>query len=369
MTGERTADEVTTRVEVASVHVLGPASTAGSPAGGTPPNAGGSAVMTRVIKSPIEALAVGELDLRFAELRLFCPKRLERLKASVKREGIRQPLLAATEVETGRCVVIDGFKRVRVARELGIKHLSVSLLALDGPAALAMMVRANVAQHGMSALEEGWVVRRLCREHGLTQVKAGEALEREQSWVSHRLRLVEHLEEQLQKDLKLGLITPSVARELGRLPRAEQMRTADVVREQGLLSRQAARLVRCLLATGDPAARRAILADPGRSIAAGAPTTPARTVDSRLTAGANQLRQSLLWFEGAASRLGSRLLSHGERDLGGEAARILAPLLSQARAAGNRTLALLNKVGGPRRKAWDEPSQMPSAPAQGGADA
>lgn len=338
------------------------------PIASAPPSASGSLAMTRVITAAVEAVPIEELDLRFASLRLFYPTQLERLQASVKRDGIRQPVLAATEVEAARCVLIDGFKRVRVARELGVPCLNASLLALDGPAALAMMVRANAAQRGMSALEEGWVVRRLCREHGLTQAKVGTLLEREQSWVSHRLRLVEHLEEQLQEDLRLGLMTPSVARELGRLPRAEQMRTAEVVREQGLLSRQATRLVRCLLGTEDPAVRRAILADPGRwaAAASAAPAQP-RALDSRLTVGGNQLRQSLLCFEGAASRLGSRLLSHGAQDLSGEAARVLAPLLRQARTAGSRALALLNEVsgGGVARSAV----ARPSAPDQGVANA
>jgi ParB/RepB/Spo0J family partition protein len=324
--------------------------------------------MTRVITAPVEALPIEELDLRFASLRLFYPTQLERLLASVKREGIRQPVLAATEVEAARRVVVDGFKRVRVARELGMTRLNASLVALDGPAALALMVRANAAQRGMSALEEGWVVRRLCREHGLTQAKAGMLLEREQSWVSHRLRLVEQLEEQLQEDLRLGLMAPSVARELGRLPRTEQMRTAEVVREQGLLSRQATRLVRCLLATDDPAARRAILADPGRWVA-GAPaaTGQERALDRRLTAGGNELRQSLLCFEGAASRLASRLLSHGGQGLSGEGARILAPLLRQARTTGSRAVTLLDEVsGGGARGAVAGPSAsgVANAPPQ-----
>jgi ParB-like chromosome segregation protein Spo0J len=322
--------------------------------------------MTRVITGPVEELAIEELDLRFSSLRLVYPTQLERLLVSVKRDGIRQPVLAATEVEVTRRVLIDGFKRVQVARELGVARLNVTLLALDGPAALAMLVRANAAQRGMSALEEGWVVRRLCREHGLTQAQTGMLLEHEQSWVSHRLRLVEQLEEQLQQDLRLGLMTPSVARELGRLPRGEQLRAVEVVREQGLLCHQVARLVRSLLATDEPAARRAILADPARWLAGGPAASPQRAGDPRLSAGGNELRRCLLRFEGSASRLGSRLLSHAGQDLSGEAARLLAPLLRQARTAGSRAVALLDEVtgGGPR-----DVVARPSAKDQGVANA
>ena len=324
------------------------------------PRASEPAAMTRVITAGVEAISLEELDLRFGCLRLFYPVQVERLRVSIKRDGVRQPVLSASEVEVGRHVLVDGFKRVRVARELGIERLDMRSLAIDGPAALALMVRANAAQRGMSALEEGWVVRRLCREHGLTQAKAGALLDRQQSWVSLRLRLVAQLEEQLQEVLRLGLLTPSVARELGRLPRAEQMRTAEVVRERGLLSRQATRLVHCLLATDAPAARRAILADPGRFVArAPAAPGPGRTLDRRLTVGGNELRQSALCFEGAASRLASRLLSHASEDLGGEGARILSPLLRQARAAGSRAVTLLDGASGIPRSAPEE--QAPGA--------
>ena len=218
--------------------------------------------MTRVITTPVVQVAVDDLDLRFAPLRLVSPAQVASLSASVRREGIRQPVLAASEVEPQCHVLVDGFKRVRVARELGIARLSATLLAIDGPMALCTMLRANAPHKGLSALEEGWIVRRLCRDHGLTQVKAGALLSHEQSWASHRLRLVEQLEEELQEDLRLGLLAPAVARELGRLPRAFQIAAATAVREHGLLSRQAARLVRNLLSTADPRMRQEILADP-----------------------------------------------------------------------------------------------------------
>jgi ParB-like chromosome segregation protein Spo0J len=305
-------------------------------------------MMTRVI----EEVAIEELDLRFASLRLTSPAELVRLKASVEREGIRQPVLAATEVEPGRRVLLDGFKRVRVARELQIPRLPTTLLAVDAPTALALMLRSNAAHRGMSALEEGWIVRTLCREHGLTQRSAGALLERDQSWVCQRLRLVEQLDDALKDDLRLGLLPPAVARELGRLPQALQMRAAKVVREQGLTSRQAARLVQKLVATDDPRVRQEVLADPLR-FTAPVPDEKATKApaDPRLTAGGNDLRCSLLGWEGAAWRLGRSLMTHAPTGLHAGEKRILSPLIAQALAAGRRTSERLEQVvepsGGP----------------------
>lgn len=318
-------------------------------------DSGEMVLMTRVITERVEQVVLDELDLRLASLRLLHPAEVARLRASVVRDGMLQPVLAATKVEPGRRVLVDGFKRVRVARELGLAHLTTSLLALDGPMALAMMLRSNAAQRGMCALEEGWVMRRLCREHGLTQAQAGAMVGHEQSWVCHRLRLVEQLAEELQSDLRLGLLAPAVARELGRLPSGLQINAARAVREHGLLSRQAARLAQRLLATDDPRERREVLADPLRYLAIepAEQTANASKTDSRLSPGGNDLRKSLLGFEGAAFRLGRSVMSHAPKGLRGEEARILTPLLGQATTAGRRILTQLDDVSHGRSRARD----------------
>lgn len=65
-------------------------------------------------------------------------------------------------------------------------------------------------------------MRSLCRDHRLTPVEVGKALRRDKSWVSRRLMLAERLEGVLQDDIRLGLLAPTVARELASLPRGNQ---------------------------------------------------------------------------------------------------------------------------------------------------
>jgi ParB-like chromosome segregation protein Spo0J len=265
----------------------------------------------------------------------------------VRSEGIRQPVLAAIAVEPGRRVLVDGFKRVRVARKLQISRLAVSLLPLDAPAALAAMLRSNAAHQGMTALEEGWIAHTMCRDYGLTQASAGALLGHEQSWVCRRLRLVEQLEDTLKDDLRLGLLPPAVAQELVRLPRGQQERTAQVVREHGLSSRQAARLVQKLAATDDPRVRGEVLADPLRSIAASGELVAKAPVDPRLSVGGNDVRRSLLGWEGAAWRLARSLMTHAPTGFRAQDRRLLAPTVRQALTAGRRTLERLEQVAAP----------------------
>jgi hypothetical protein len=59
--------------------------------------------------APRDEVAIGELDQRFASLRLVAPEELGRVRASIERMGILSPVLVATAVEATRVVLVDGF--------------------------------------------------------------------------------------------------------------------------------------------------------------------------------------------------------------------------------------------------------------------
>jgi hypothetical protein len=117
------------------------------------------------------------------------------------------------------------------------------------------------------------------------------------------------------------------------------------VREQGLSSRQTARLVQTLVATEDPRVRLEVLADPLRFVVS-APAEPAvkAKTDPRLSAGGNDLQRSLLVWEGAAWRLSRSLISHAPTGLRAEDLRVLASSIGQAVTSGRRTLERLEQL-------------------------
>src|SRR5688572_23140068 len=141
-----------------------------------------------------EEVAIAELDQRYATLRLASPEELGRVRASIERMGILSPVLVATAVEAARVVIVDGFKRVRIAMDRGDTAMWVRRAAIDAMGAKVAMVAANAGHSGLSDLEEAWIVRSLCRDHRMTQVEVGKALRRDKSWVSRRLMLAERLE-------------------------------------------------------------------------------------------------------------------------------------------------------------------------------
>jgi ParB-like chromosome segregation protein Spo0J len=290
-----------------------------------------------------DEVAITALDQRYASLRLVSPEELVRVRTSIERMGILSPVLVATGVEAAQVVVVDGFKRVRIATDRGDQLMWVRRAALDAMGAKVAMLGANAGHSGLCELEEAWIVRSLCRDHLLTQVEVGKALRRDKSWVCRRLMLAERLEGALQDDIRLGLLSPTVARELARLPRGNQVPMAATIRAHELTSKQAHRIVTELLRTSDPAARAEVLADPLRYL--GALELPTKVAeDPRLGTSGNDVRRSLLQVGGAADRLARTVTRHAPIGLVGDDARILGPLVARTLRASHEATALLEQL-------------------------
>ena len=74
----------------------------------------------------------------------------------------------------------------------------------------------------------------LVREDGLSQVQVAELLERHKSWVCRRLALLERLSDECREDLRLGLLSPTMARQLTRLPAGNQAEVVAAARREHL---------------------------------------------------------------------------------------------------------------------------------------
>ena len=306
--------------------------------------------LTRTMAT-LETLPLDELDDRFASLRLMSPTEMTRLRASVEREGVRQPVVVSTGVERERYVLLDGFKRVRILREQGASEVPATLVTLDATASKAAIVTCNAPHRGLSDLEEAWIVQSLCRGHRVSQVDVGRLLSHHKSWVCRRLKLAEHLEESVQDDIRLGLLSSSTARELARLPRGNQQEVAQAVRDGGLTSRQAAQLVTLLLQTDEPDARRAILDDPARYI----PVPESHktvALDPRLSSGGNEIRRGLLSLRQSSRRLSQALQAFAPAGLSVQDGPVLLPLVEgvhhEQREMETRLLRLLGESASPR---------------------
>jgi ParB/RepB/Spo0J family partition protein len=216
--------------------------------------------------------------------------------------GLYMPVLASDRVQQDAMVLVDGFKRVRGALALGLSEVLVQVVRLDAVAAAAAILASNCGACGLTQVEEALIVQELHRQHGLTQTEIAARLDRHKTWVCRRVQLLEALHVEVLEDVRVGLVTPAVAREVVRLPRGNQPSMARAAHEHRLTSREAGRLVDVLRAT--PVEERpAVLADPRAHLPAALDDSDLRRRDPRLGAAGNWLRFQLLRMESAANQI------------------------------------------------------------------
>jgi ParB/RepB/Spo0J family partition protein len=288
-----------------------------------------------------ERVALEQLDERYAELRLSRPGLVAALRRSIERDGQLRPLLVNLERE-GKLAVLDGLKRLRALRELGHPQAEVRVVELDEPAARAAMLAYNAPHGGLCELEQAWVVRSLVRGCGLQQRQVAELLDRHRSWICRRLALAERLDESVQQDVRLGLVSTTMARELARLPRGNQAPVALTARQQGLSCRQTATLVEHALGCRDARALDALLRDPWQRLASSQRPSPAR--DPRLGQEAEALRQRLLALERSARLLHESLPQAALSSLVPEELGVLGELAASTREHSQQAIGRLDAL-------------------------
>lgn len=274
---------------------------------------------------------LARLDERYGELRVVQPHREAVIEKSLRQLGQLMPLVAVERQDD--LAVVDGFKRLHAAQQLSFEALEVRVLELSEQAAVAVVYGLNRDGRGMSDFEQALVVRALCRTHGLAQVEAAMLLGHHKSWISRRLSLVEQLDEQVQQDLRVGLVSTSVARELLRLPRGNQAEVAQSVWRHGLTVRDATLLVTLFEKTNDRRAQQTLLDQPAAALSQqrGHPAVP--PYDPRLSVETNRLRRRMVSVLESNTRLGLELSSANPASWNEPERSVLAPLMARCRRA------------------------------------
>jgi ParB-like chromosome segregation protein Spo0J len=270
----------------------------------------------------VEIATLGE---RLSALRLCEADALTAMRRSFEQHG--QLCALTLFVEPGGLEIVDGFKRVRAARALGW----TTLLAHVGEvSAVEAKLRIHELHdgHGLTELEEAWLVRSLYREDGMSQPEIARRLHRHKTWVWRRLMLVEALDPLVQADVRIGLIAPRAAAEISRLPRGNQRAASAVVVRRGLTVRQTEALVEAVLTERDPAARQALLArrlDERAPALAPRPARPTRLARSDV----DRMSLDILRMLEIAARLEARLLATPLETLAPAAAELIAAALAR----------------------------------------
>lgn len=134
-----------------------------------------------------EEVEISSLDLRYESYRLKSPRTEKALLASILEQGIRDPLQGAGK--NGLRILLNGFKRLRCAKKLGIEIVPYSSLGNDEPLAIIELLRIANAK-SLSILEQAKLIDELKTVHHMSTSEIADLLERSKAWVSMRAGII-----------------------------------------------------------------------------------------------------------------------------------------------------------------------------------
>ncbi|MGO9107890.1 MAG: ParB/RepB/Spo0J family partition protein [Thermoguttaceae bacterium] len=294
----------------------------------------------------IRWIALETIGERYRRYRLPDAAAEAAMMGSLSRYGQLSPLAVCLREE--KAEVLDGFKRVAAARTLpAISSLQARLVEVDEPTAKAIILGLNGIGGRMKELEEAWIVQALVREDGLSQLQVAELLQRHKSWVCRRLALLERLAEECREDLRLGLLSPTMARQLTRLPAGNQVEVVAAARREHLTAAEMHGMVDLIVAcTGRPQVEF-ILHEPRRALRqAQVESLPAW--DPRLSAAGNRVLRQLGHLLDGLGRMENWLRHKGRADLAPCDRGVLSPSFGRlgrdARSVAELTEDLLTEI-------------------------
>jgi ParB-like chromosome segregation protein Spo0J len=287
-----------------------------------------------------QPLPLDELGERYRRYRLADPSAETAMAWSLSRYGQLAPVTACRR--DGRAELLDGFKRRAAAAQIAWPTLSVRVLELDERRAKAAIFGLNSVGCRPRELEEAWLVQALVREDGLSQLEAAELLGRHKSWVCRRLALLERLCDAAQAELRVGVLSVGLARQLTRLPMGNQAAVLTAARRSTLTMTEVQGVIE-LLRGATPEQEALLLQDPRAALvqAAGVPG-PVR--DPRLSPAGNRLARQLGLLLDLLSRLENWQRHPGLAELKRDDRRLLAPQFARLARDARSVAALVEEL-------------------------
>ncbi|MDP1651530.1 MAG: ParB/RepB/Spo0J family partition protein [Rhodocyclaceae bacterium] len=188
-------------------------------------------------------LSIGDLQPgKYQPRTRMDPGSLEDLAASIKAQGLIQPISVRPVGGSGRFEIIAGERRWRAAQIAGLIEVPVLIRDIPDDAALAMSLIENIQREDLNPLEEAAGLQRLIDEFGMTHQQAADAVGRSRSATTNLLRLLQ-LAKPAQDLLMAGDIEMGHARAILAAPKNEQGRLAAEVADKGYSVRETERRV------------------------------------------------------------------------------------------------------------------------------
>lgn len=174
----------------------------------------------------------------FQPRREFAPEQLVELEASIRENGLLQPLVVRPRTpatpDGADWELIAGERRWRAIRRLEWTEVAVVVKEIDDRAMLVLAIVENIQRAELSPLDEAAGYQKLIEDFGFTQQEVAESVGKDRSTVANLLRLLQ-LPASVQGMVNRGELSMGHARAILGLPGEREM--AELAREaaeQGL---------------------------------------------------------------------------------------------------------------------------------------
>ncbi len=157
---------------------------------------------------------------RFQPRKYFDDNKLEELVASIRENGVLQPILVQKS-DTGYELVV-GERRWRASKKAGLKKIPALIREVTDAQALELAIIENIHRQDLNPIEEADAYAHLSDEFALTQEMIAKKVGKSRTAVTNTLRLLK-LSRNIKEDLISGKISMGHARALLGLDNAGQM--------------------------------------------------------------------------------------------------------------------------------------------------
>lgn len=173
--------------------------------------------------------------------REFEPNALAELEASIKANGLLQPITVRRKGDSYE--LIAGERRLRAVRNLDWKDVPAVVRDFDDQTMLVLALVENLQRADLNPIEEARGYQRLLGEFSLTHQEVADAVGKDRSTITNLLRVLT-LPDHVQQLVESGKLSAGHARALAGMEHADALAAADRIVSGGLSVRQAEELVR-----------------------------------------------------------------------------------------------------------------------------
>ncbi|MDD2331867.1 MAG: ParB/RepB/Spo0J family partition protein [Candidatus Cloacimonetes bacterium] len=194
-------------------------------------------------EAPVSRSGISTLPLdkiypnRYQPRKIFDPDKLNELAASIRENGIIQPLIVSKTDESDY-ELIAGERRLEAAKLAGLTEVPVVIRSVSDKEKLQLAITENIQREDLNPLEEALAYKALIDEFSMTHAQIAQIMGKDRATITNSIRLLK-LPIPIQNMINQELISPGHARVILGLEDKLQLPFAEFILKYRLSVRQA----------------------------------------------------------------------------------------------------------------------------------